>query len=97
MQDNWGALKGKMFGRSLSVEGGRGKEDVRVLSEFKETKGGGGVAGGIRGSKKSEMRESQKASCSQSPPERGSTSPRKSRRNQRGSEKAKGEKPGVKV
>jgi len=91
-KDNWGALKGKMLGRSLSVEGGRGKEDVRVLSEFKETKGG---VGGIKGSRKSEAKGSQKgqtATCSQSPPERNSTSPRKTRRSQRAPEKGKGEK-----
>ena len=91
VQDNWGALKGKMFGRSLSVEPGRGKE---VLSEFKESKGG------IKGLKRGEVKGSQKvqqASCSQqSPPERDATSPRKTRRSQRGQTgKGKGEKQGV--
>ena len=99
VQDNWGALKGKMFGRSLSVEGGRGKEEVRVLSEFKESKRGGGAGGGTKGSKRGEVKGGQKATCSQSPPERGSTlgstSPRKSRRSQRGPEKAKVEKQGL--
>ena len=92
LQDNWGALKGKMFGRSLSVEPGRGKE---VLSEFKESKGG------IKGLKRGEVKGSQKgqqATCSQqqSPPERDATSPRKTRRSQRGQTgKGKGEKQGV--
>ena len=91
VQDNWGALKGKMFGRSLSVEPGRGKE---VLSEFKESKGG------IKGLKRGEVKGSQKgqqATCSQqSPPERDATSPRKTRRSQRGQTgKGKREKQGV--
>ena len=82
-----------MLSRSLSVEGGRGREDVRVLSEFKETKGG---VGGVKGSKRGEAKGSQKvATCSQTPPERNSTSPRKTRRGQRGPEKAKGEKQGL--
>ena len=94
LQDNWGALKGKMFGRSLSVEPGRGKE---VLSEFKESKGGVGVGGGIKGVKtRGEVKGSQKgqqATCSQqSPLERDSRKTRRSQRGQTG--KGKGEKQG---
>ena len=91
-QDNWGALKGKMFGRGPSVEGGRGSGDIRVVSESKES-----IKGGQGGAKKrSEVRGSQKATnCSQPSSERGSTSPRKTRRNQRGPEKSKGEKQGL--
>ena len=94
LQDNWGALKGKMFGRSLSVEPGRGKEDIRVLPEFKESKGG---VGGIKGVKtRGEVKGSQKvqqATGSQQPPlERDSRKTRRSQRGQTG--KGKGEKQG---
>ena len=80
-----------MFGRSMSVEGGRGKEDVRVLSEFKEAKGGGA---GVKGSKRGEVRGIEKAASSQPSPEPSSISPRKTRRSQRGRGKAKSEKQG---
>ena len=81
-----------MFGRSMSVEGSRGKEDVRVLSEFKEAKGGG--VAGVKGSKRGEVRGNEKATSSQPSPEPSSISPRKTRRSQRGRGKAKSEKQG---
>ena len=96
IQDNWSALKGKMFGRSISGEGGQGKEtETRSLPETREAKKGGeGVADGANTGKAlkktGNCQKGQQGASSQVYP----TSPRKNRRSQRSHGKGKGGKQG---
>ena len=95
IQDNWSALKGKMFGRSMSGEGGRGKEETRSLPETSEAKKGGegGADGANTGKalkKTGTCQKGQQGASSQVYP----TSPRKNRRSQRSHGKGKGRKQG---